>query len=203
MRNLFLVVAFVTTQLSVAQTYQESLDLCTRSFGDVMAHPENGDDAIIKALGDLKACVVGKEFPEFSATTITGKKITHADLKNNVVFINLWYLSCPPCVAEMPILNELVKDFKGKDFLMLSFSTDDKKSLQEFMSARKINYAVVENSKKLIDDTFRMKFGYPTNLILDKSGKIVEFKTGGPMEEAGLKHAKLEFKAIIERELAK
>lgn len=48
---------------------------------------------------------VGDKFPDFSATDITGKRWTNADIEGKITVLNLWFTGCGPCRAEMPELS--------------------------------------------------------------------------------------------------
>jgi hypothetical protein len=97
----------------------------------------------------------------------------------------------------------LQREFSGKDFVILSFGLDDNKSIERFMQKRPIHFSVFANSKELIENKLKMSFGYPTTIFLDQDGKIIDFKIGGAVDEAGLKKTKEEFKNLIEKELNK
>ena len=48
---------------------------------------------------------VGDKFSDFSATDITGKRWTNADIEGKITVLNLWFTGCGPCRAEMPELS--------------------------------------------------------------------------------------------------
>lgn len=179
-----------------AQTDEFTLGECAKAY-----FSSNNND--LEKQQALRECVVGKKFPTFSATTITGKKYSNTDIKGKVVFITSWFTTCPPCLAEMPILNELNEKYKDKEFLLLSFSPDDDERIRKFLKERPITYEIFPNSEGLIQYRIQTNYGYPTNIIVNKKGEIVEFRTGSPLDQKGLAATKNDFAAIIERELAK
>jgi thiol-disulfide isomerase/thioredoxin len=65
--------------------------------------------------------------PNFTLTTPDGKSISLADFKGKVVLIDFWASWCGPCRKESPNLVRLYQTYKGKDFVILSVSLDDKK----------------------------------------------------------------------------
>ncbi|MFZ3273185.1 MAG: TlpA disulfide reductase family protein, partial [Lutibacter sp.] len=42
------------------------------------------------------------------------ESINFKDLENKVVFVNFWATWCPPCRAEMPMIQKLYADYKDK-----------------------------------------------------------------------------------------
>lgn len=181
-----------------AQTNKYSLDKCARTY-----YSDSNTETPEQKQAALRECIIGKQFPAFSATTITEKKYSDADLKGKVVFVTSWFATCPPCIAEMPMLNELSKKYKDKNFLLLSFSADDVERINKFQKERPITYEIFPNSEGMIIHEMQTSYGFPTNIIVGKNGEIVEFKTGSPTDEKGLETVKNDFIAIIERELAK
>ena len=45
---------------------------------------------------------------------LNAENINFNELKNKVVFVNFWATWCPPCRAEMPMIQELYNDYKDK-----------------------------------------------------------------------------------------
>ena len=82
----------------------------------------------------LANCIKGKEMPLLSLKTISGEKIETKDLKGKVIVINLWFTTCHPCIAELPALNKLVKEYKDKNVVFLGLSTDTKEILDRDFS---------------------------------------------------------------------
>ncbi|MCX8531305.1 TlpA family protein disulfide reductase [Chryseobacterium luquanense] len=95
-------------------------------------------------------------------------------LSGKPTFINFWFTRCPPCIEEIPLLNELKEKFKGKaNFITISFN--DKKTIDEFTKQQPFNFQHIADSKKQIDGLNISAF--PTSLILDKNG-IIKFVFG-------------------------
>jgi thiol-disulfide isomerase/thioredoxin len=101
-----------------------------------------------------------------------------ASLKGKVVFINFWATWCPPCIAEMPTINNLYlkyKDNKSIVFLMVDADGDLKKS-QQFMDSRGFSLESIKPASAIPSNYFESSL--PTSVVLDKDGNIV-FKHEG------------------------
>jgi thiol-disulfide isomerase/thioredoxin len=68
-------------------------------------------DSLIAVQNEKKAALTGKPYPGFFALA-GNKEISNISLKGKVVFINFWFASCAPCIAEMEDLNKLYNKFK-------------------------------------------------------------------------------------------
>lgn len=60
---------------------------------------------------------------------------------DKVICVNLWATWCVPCIKEMPMLNDIKKNYAGKnvEFLSLSLDTDSIK-LKEFINKGKFDF---------------------------------------------------------------
>jgi thiol-disulfide isomerase/thioredoxin len=200
-----LLIIILAVNICSAQTYESALDQCTKNYkiGLDPNKPYNLEDNIVVRIKELRECIIGLKFPLFQATALDGKSYSLEDFKGKVVLINLWFIGCPPCVAEIPIFNQLSKEFDDKNFVIISFGLDDTKEVIEFIKKTPMDFKIFPDSHELIANKFKLNFGYPTNIFLDKEGKIIDFRTGGAMDEDGLRETKTEMKKLIEKELIK
>jgi len=132
----------------------------------------------------------GEMLANFDLTDMEGKKLQLSDLKGKVVLINFWFINCPPCRMEMPDLNELKAEYKGKDVEFIAITFDGKNEINDFLKKIPFDYRILPNANQIIQEYGIM--GFPTSVVLDKTGKIVDSKMGGSM------NIKEELKAFIE-----
>lgn len=80
------------------------------------------------------------QVPQVTFTNEAGEEITLADFKGKTVLLNLWATWCPPCIREMPALNELAKEFKDKNFIVLAIATgrQGRITADDFLKERKL-----------------------------------------------------------------
>ncbi len=132
--------------------------------------------------------LIGNMIFEFSGNTYKGNPINIDSIQGKVSIINFWFINCPPCLAEMKGLNEIVTKYESnKDLRFISFSLDDKESLEkDFFSKREFKFEVIPNSLEFIMLDLQSPFGYPTTFVVDKSGIIRKIIMGSSrdVEEA-------------------
>src|SRR5690606_12449975 len=95
--------------------------------------------------------------------------------KGEVILINFWATWCPPCVAEMPSMQELYRDY-GEKVSFLFVTDDNPEKVVNFLKKRDYDLPVYYSrsqqpamlSSKLL----------PTTYIINKEGKIVVAETG-------------------------
>ncbi len=116
--------------------------------------------------------------PDFSFHTMDGLSGSLSSLRGKVVVLDLWFIGCPGCNMEKPALNRLVEDFAGDtNVVFLSIAIDDKGALEKYFQTTPSKFRTIANGYG-IDQTIGVT-GYPTHIIIDKSGKTVSYEIGG------------------------
>jgi thiol-disulfide isomerase/thioredoxin len=141
---------------------------------------------VIKGLmqiGFFKPDINDKEEDHESAADVTFTNVSGADinlssLKGKVVFLNFWATWCPPCIAEMPGINELHKQFLNRTdvvFVVVDADGDLNKS-GTFLRTHGYNLPLYIFASGSVSNLFTDTL--PSTLIIDREGKIVFRKTG-------------------------
>lgn len=107
-----------------------------------------------------------------------GNLVWLSDLKGKVVFLNFWASWCPPCLAEMPSIDQLYAKYKGdKQVVFLIVDVDGKiEASMKFMQKSKFAMPVYVPAGATPVEYFSGSI--PTTLIFDKTGNIVFKHTG-------------------------
>lgn len=98
------------------------------------------------------------------------------DYRGKPVVLNFWATWCVPCAAEMPLLNEMQKRYKGR-VVFIAASIDDgdmKPQIAAFIKKHQgeaLNVMMGATLDSL--DDFGVNQGMPGTVFLDAEGKIV------------------------------
>jgi len=95
--------------------------------------------------------------------------------KGQVVLINFWATWCPPCVAEMPSLQQLYNDY-GDKVVFMFVAQDQEKKVKQFLTKK--GYELPVYFEASTTPTALFSKSIPATYILDKTGKIIVAKTG-------------------------
>lgn len=144
------------------------------------------------------AKLVGKELPIRELQTIDNHKISLDDLKGKPVLISFWFTRCAPCIEEIPILNAMQDKWKDSvHFVAISF--EGAKPVKRFLANHTFPFRHVVNAKPFIRSLDIQHF--PTNIFLDRDGKVVEIRGGIPYKIDDHKQITMgdgkEFEAIL------
>jgi len=115
---------------------------------------------------------------QFNLIDRNGNLLQGTSLKGKVVFMNLWATWCPPCIAEMPDINQLYKEFKGHNevrFILISLDDDFKKAI-EFVEKKDFEFDIYQFASH-IPEAYRSQI-IPTTFVISPSGEIVVKKEG-------------------------
>ena len=122
---------------------------------------------------------VSMQAPLFTATAMSGKIFSLADLKGKIVVINLWSTRCVNCVDETPELNSLVDAFKDKDVVFLAFAHDALPNVQKFLKKKPFKYEIIPAGLQEMIVPYGVPIGngffdipFPTHILIDQTGVI-------------------------------
>ncbi|MGJ1418333.1 TlpA family protein disulfide reductase [Sphingobacterium spiritivorum] len=108
-----------------------------------------------------------------------GEKIVLKDIRNKVIFINMWATWCPPCKKEMPSLNNLYNKLKSNPNIVFIMMDVDGKLKQSTSYIKEKGFSL---PNYIVEGNLPEEFStnsIPTTIIIDKSGKMVTKHIGG------------------------
>jgi peroxiredoxin len=130
---------------------------------------------------DQAAPSLGDRLPAFDLTDERGARIRLADFAGKVVVVNFWATWCPPCIEEMPSLDQFQRTFAGKGVEVIAISLDeDEKAYRDFLAQRNLKIRTVRDPSKKVAMLYGT-FKYPESYIADRQGRLVR-KIVGPAD---------------------
>ena len=127
-----------------------------------------------------EAGILGKPFPDFTATDTQGNTFTLSEaLKDHeAVLINLWATWCPPCESEFPDLNEVYGRY-GDRVAFIALSTeenDDLDTIEAYRTSHGITFPMGRDEAGLMDYT--ASSGIPVTVVVDRFGNAAFERIG-------------------------
>ncbi|MDN5201340.1 TlpA disulfide reductase family protein [Fulvivirgaceae bacterium BMA10] len=142
-----------------------------------------GLQSIVVKTGLIKPDIQGSENeqPEadynFHLIAEDGQVINAQTLKGKVVFMNFWATWCPPCIAEMPDINDLYKEVASEDIVFLMISSDRQFEKAKLYKKKKEFSFPIYQMGSALPERFLTR-SIPTTYVISPSGKIVVKHTG-------------------------
>ena len=116
----------------------------------------------------------GKPAPDFTLKDVLqGKEYSLSQLKGKVVMINFFTFFCGPCRDEMPDLNKINNELKGKGLQTLGIAlSSDPTQIRFLVKQLGLEYPVLIGTDKVSEDYGSISV-VPTTVIIDKAGNVV------------------------------
>lgn len=103
-------------------------DQNNKFFNDLEDNYDVAHNMMVEQAKLLANLEPGKQAPEFNNyENFKGGTNSLKDFRGNFVYIDVWATWCSPCIAQIPFIKQLEKDFKGKNLSIVSISTDDER----------------------------------------------------------------------------
>lgn len=185
---------------AIAQPYETTLKRCLDNFkaglGDFS--PQHVEQEMQRRQTVLNECMQGVKFPDFELHNLDGTKFSSKSLAGKVVVINFWMTKSPAAVAVIPLLNDLVREYENQEVAIVSFANESKAALHTFLESHSVHYPIFPKSRDLINHQFGIVLGYPTNIVLNKKGAIVDYRVGASTKPEELTKLKVNMKKVID-----
>ena len=94
------------------------------------------------------------------------------------MLLSFWRVGCPPCRDEVPILQQMQKDFGPRGLVVLGINTmDDPAIARRFLRKNGATYLNVIDSTRAAVEVWKDGYhvgGLPQTYLLDAEGKVVD-----------------------------
>lgn len=128
--------------------------------------------------GMLYAAVIGENAPEPElGPVLAGQKFRLADMRGKqITVLHFWKNGCPPCAQAVPMINELVKRYRGKA-AFLAVGDGLPSELRKENHWKKLTCPVAADN---FQNTARLYMpprdrSYPSDAVIGKDGKLLWF----------------------------
>ncbi len=138
--------------------------------------------ALIAVVGDTlrdRRVGVGDTAPEFTITTDSGRSISASDFGGKLLVLNFWATWCPPCVEEMPALEEFHRRMRQSGVVVLGISVDkDENTYRSFLKRAGVSFLTARDPQTSISSEYGT-YRYPETYVINSDRKVVQ-KIIGP-----------------------
>jgi peroxiredoxin len=121
---------------------------------------------------------------DFTFTDIHGKTHRLSDYRGKVVVLQFFGTYCPPCRAEMPVLQKLYEKYKDKVMvigLSVDYIGEKPEKLKNFVREMGVTYPVGPATERAWSEYAGKYTGLdsiPQTFIIDKEGRVRYFEVG-------------------------
>ena len=121
-----------------------------------------------------KVPLAGDPAPNFSLTSVDGKKITLSDLKGKVVLVGMFHI-CVPCMKQALEFNKVKEQLSSEKLTILGINTsgDSKTSVMDYLNGfpENVKFSYLLDPGQSVHKTYSQR-DMPTVLVIDSAGVI-------------------------------
>jgi thiol-disulfide isomerase/thioredoxin len=136
----------------------------------------------------------GQMATDFTLPDLDGQQHRLASMRGKVVMLDFWATWCGPCRRQMPLVEKLSEEFKGKDLVVYAVNQGEPVDrARSYIDQNKYTTTTLLDEKGEVGRDYKVS-GIPTLVIIDRDGKIAAHFVGVHTEEQlreGLKKAGL------------
>ena len=108
---------------------------------------------------------------EFEFVVQGPSEVNWKTLTGKVVVLDFWGTWCPPCVADIPHLNEMVSRYKGKAVQFIAVGHENPRKVAWFLKKHPIDAWVALDTDLSVYKSY-FAFGIPHAVIVDQKGTV-------------------------------
>lgn len=138
---------------------------------------------ILAKIEASKVADAGGPAPDFTKPDVNGKPVSLSQFRGKYVLLDFWGSWCGPCRAANPHLKELYSAYAAKGFEILGVASEKvsgqaqaEKMWKEAIEKDGLIWTnVLNNELSMNQDVVQLYNieGYPTQILLDKEGKVI------------------------------
>ena len=118
--------------------------------------------------------------PDFTLTDLNGKSVHLADLRGQVVLVNVWATWCPPCRAEMPMIQAAYAQYGAQGFTVLAVNQrEDQQKVAAYMQENDLSFPALLDLDANVGALYQAR-ALPSSFFIDKAG-VIRGVYRGPM----------------------
>lgn len=146
------------------------------------------DNKYIAEYEKRRATIKGAAFPaDVVLRDAAGDVVDFSTFKGKYVYIDMWASWCVPCIKEVPYLQELEKELKNTDVIIISVSVDkNEQAWKKKMQDLGLHGCQLIDKENKLYDALNPK-GVPFFVIYDKEGRLYMHDAPRPSDGARLK----------------
>ncbi len=129
----------------------------------------------------------GKPAPPFTLLDTDGKEVSLEALRGKVVLLNFWATWCAPCRAEMPLLELLDGQFRGRGLAVVGISDEAVETIASYWKANGAGFPTLRDPGGKVKEAYGVQ-GLPSTFLIARDGRV-SFAFTGPLSGSMVKEA--------------
>ena len=118
-----------------------------------------------------------KPLGEMNWTSSDGKMQKLKDFQGKVLVLDFWATYCPPCLEEIPHLNELQTKYGAENLQIIGLHAGDEEDfakVPDFVKKLNVIYPIATPEDELLRFVFAGQNEIPQTFVFDRTGKLMQ-----------------------------
>jgi thiol-disulfide isomerase/thioredoxin len=115
--------------------------------------------------------------PAFTLTSLAGDPVTLSDHRGQAVMINFWTTWCPPCLAELPLIESFAKNYAEELVVLAVNAGEERARVVDFVNEYGYDLLFLLDSSNSLGEKYQVR-GLPTSVFIDQQGLIQAIHIG-------------------------
>ena len=116
--------------------------------------------------------------PEFNGSTVDGRTVSLASLRGKVVLLNFWATWCQECRPEMPMFEQMHREFAAKGLSVIGINARERTAaIRAYAKEIRLTFPLVLDPKGEINAAYGV-IGLPTTFLIGRDGQAVALAVG-------------------------
>ena len=110
-----------------------------------------------------------------------GGKLALADFAGKPLLLNFWATWCPPCVKEMPLLDQFAREQRGAGWQVVGLAIDKIEPVREFLVKHPVGYPIAVaglDALEWLRSLGNVGGGLPFSVAFDSGRALAQRKLG-------------------------
>ena len=120
-------------------------------------------------------------FWDLSFDTPAGQPLAAKAFRGKPLLLNFWATWCPPCLAELPLLNEFYRENAAKGWQVMGIAVDQPSAVRGFLERTPLDFPIVMaglGGTDLSRSLGNLGGGLPFTVLFGADGRILHRKIG-------------------------
>jgi thiol-disulfide isomerase/thioredoxin len=130
------------------------------------------------AMAGLNSALIGKPAPEVRLDLLGGGKFKLSEEKGHIVVLDFWATWCPHCMQGMPVLTQVIDEFKDKDVKYVAVNMqEDRATISSALERLQLSPIVALDIDGAASERYEVT-SLPQLVIVDANGNVARMFIG-------------------------
>ena len=134
--------------------------------------PPAGSTEVTSFQSENTPDLTGRQAEDFTLSDLAGKPVKLSSLRGKVVLLDFWATWCGPCRIELPSIQKLHREFKGRGLVVLGINQGETAlKVRPFLKKYGYDFGILLDQQQRVGDRYQVS-GIPSLFIIDRAGTI-------------------------------